>query len=226
MLLSIDWDYYAGAVEHVFDGPLWGTRDRDEDRVLAWQRRALSREPGATGWDVLTAEFPLLGDPDELLAYAGCPTSVSWTHADAWPWLQAHPERDVVNLDSHHDLYSRSGDPARVRPGNWAGLALASGLARTYRCTYPAWHADTRVAEGFDLDRTQGELAGRLAPEVLARVTLARGELLPDPGDVEAVLLVLSPSWSNPAHDARFHEISRRLGARELAPVPSRPWPG
>ncbi|WP_027481443.1 hypothetical protein [Deinococcus pimensis] len=226
VLLSLDWDAWSASTEHVFDSPLWGSRDTEADRVDRWRERARKRALRADGWDVLQSDFPLLGDPLALLAYRGVPTTVTWTHADAWTWLGDvdGDGEDVVNVDSHHDLYSLSGDPARVRPGNWAGLALARGRVRNYTCVYPAWHEGVRVAEGFDLDRTREELRAALAPDVLERVTLTRGEPLPDPARVKAVLLVQSPSWTSPAHDDLFTRVARELGARELSPALRRPW--
>lgn len=215
MLLSVDWDFFSGTVEHTFDAPIWGSRDRDEDRVEAWRTRV--RQRGGRDWTALDADFPLYGDPLDLARYAGRPTFVAWSHASAWEWLERFPGRDVLNVDSHHDLYSASGDPGRVRPGNWAGLALERGLAARYTCVYPAWHANVRVAEGFDLDRTREEIE-MARPDLTARVTLKRGDAWPPFGEVEAVLLVQSPSWTNPAHDAVFLDLAARLDAAELTP--------
>ena len=224
MLLSIDWDHYSGAIEHVFDSPLWGTPDREDDRTHRWRERARQRDTRACGWHVLESEFPLYGDPSELLVFAGVPTFVAWSHAHAWTWLERYPQRDVVNFDSHHDLYSLSGDPERVRPGNWAGRALTLGLMRSYACIYPKWHADVRVTEGHDLDRTWSEVHARLPRDVCRRMTLQRARQLPKAHEVEAVLLVQSPSWTSPAHDGAFLEVVRALHATELSAPYARSW--
>ncbi|NTY01119.1 arginase [Deinococcus sp. JMULE3] len=220
MLLSIDWDAFSGTRELVFDAPIWGTRDREEDRLDAWTARVLKR--GGDAWTALEADFPLYPGWEALRAYAGVPAFVTLSHADAWTWLEQYPGLDVLNLDSHHDLGSRSGDPARVRPGNWAGLGLARGLIRTVTTLYPDWHADLPVAEGFDLDRTRGEIRDLLPPALLDRVTLTRqarrGAALPDPACVTSVLLVQSPAWTNPAHDPAFLALAADLGAHTLVP--------
>ncbi|MFC5847085.1 arginase [Deinococcus petrolearius] len=225
MLLSIDWDAFSGPRELVFDAPIWGTRDREEDRLAAWRSRAARR--GGAGWGALEDDFPLYPGWEALAAYAGAPAWVTLSHADAWAWLERFPGEDVLNLDSHHDLASFSGDPARLRPGNWAGLGLRAGLIRQYTCVYPAWHAGLPVAEGFDLERTGAELAPLLAPELLARVTLTRaaspGSGLPDPAEVRAVLLVQSPAWTSPAHDGAFAALAGALRAAPLAPPLVRP---
>lgn len=216
LLLSIDWDAFSGTRELVFDAPIWGTRDREEDRVEAWRERA--RKRGGPGWTALDADFPLYPGWETLERYAGVPAHVTLTHADAWDWLAASPGAHVLNVDSHHDLASLSGDPTRVRPGNWAGLALAAGRAGHYTCLYPEWHAALPVAEGYDLERTRGEVAPLLAPDVLARVTLTRGLNWPDPAEVAALLLVQSPAWTSPAHDPAFFRLVRVLGAAPLTP--------
>lgn len=215
MLLSIDWDAYSACAEFVFDAPIWGTPDREHDRLEAWCERVQRR--GGAGWEALDADFPLLGDPQALARYAGRPAFVAWSHAHAWAWLERWPGREVLNLDSHHDLVSLSGDPARLRPGNWAGLALERGLISRYTVRYPGWHAGLAVAEGFDLARTGAELAPRLPAGVLARVSLERADTLPPPEAVEAVLLVQSPAWTSPAHDAAFLALARALRAEELS---------
>ncbi len=217
MLLSIDWDFYSGCNEHVFDAPLWGTPDREHDRLNRWRERALKRDARASGWHALEGDFPLHGDPRELLAYRGVPTFVAWSHAHAWDWLARFPGRDLVNFDSHHDLYSLSGDPQRVRPGNWAGLALARGVIGSYACLYPAWHAGVRVAEGFDLERTWDEVRAALAAEHHKLVVLQRARQLPQPYEVESLLLVQSPAWTSPAHDGVFFELMGALGAEPLS---------
>ena len=222
MLLSIDWDAYSACAEFVFDAPIWGTPDREHDRLTAWRARV--RRRGGRGWDSLEHDFPLLGDWQSLTRFAGLPTFVAWSHAHAWAWLEQFPGRPVLNLDSHHDLVSVSGDPSRLRPGNWAGLALGQGLVTRYTARYPGWHAGLAVAEGHDLARTRDELAARLPADLLARVTLERSDLLPDPAEVEAVLLVQSPAWTSPAHDAAFAGLCAALQARELSPPLARLW--
>lgn len=224
MLLSVDWDCYSASVEHTFDSPLWGSPDREADRLDRWRERALRRAPAAQSWSPLERDFPLLGDWAALKRYAGRPAHLAWSHTHARDWLALYPGRPVLNLDSHHDLMSTSGDPARWRPGNWAGLALAQGLMSHYTCRYPDWHAGIRVAEGFDLARTGAELAARLPPEVLARVTLERGPALPDPAEIEAVLLAQSPAWTSPAHDPALLDLAAALGAQPLSPPLDRPW--
>lgn len=227
MLLSIDWDAFSGTRELVFDAPIWGTRDREPDRLEAWRERVRKRDPEATGWTTLDADFPLYPGWEGLERYAGIPATVTLTHADAWTWLEAFPGQDVLNVDSHHDLASLSGDGGRVRPGNWAGLGLRAGRIGRYTCLYPDWHAGLPVAEGFDLARTRNEVAPLLSPEVLERVTLQRmdypGAGLPDPSLVTAVLLVQSPAWTSPAHDPVFFHLARVLRAAPLTPPLSRP---
>lgn len=222
MLLSIDWDAFSGCVPLVFDAPIWGTRDRAYDRLGAWWDRARKRDPQAPGWTALEEDFPLYPGWEVLECYAGIPASVTLTHADAWDWLAHFPPEDVLNVDSHHDLASFSGDPARVRPGNWAGLGLRAGRVSRYTCLYPDWHTALPVTEGFDLERTRAELVPLLPPDVLDRVTLTRmpapGAGLPDPSLVTALLLVQSPAWTNPAHDAVFWGLVRALRAEVLTP--------
>lgn len=218
MLLSIDWDAYSACAEHVFDAPIWGTPDREYDRLEAWRARA--RKRGGGGWEALEADFPLDSGWEALTRYAGRPAHVTLSHAAAQDWLGLYPGREVLNLDSHHDLYSGSGDPARWRPGNWAGLGLASDLIGHYTARYPAWHADLLVAEGHDLARTLAEVQVAVAPKLLPRLRLERGPQLPDPRQVEALLLVQSPSWSSPAHDAAFFRLAAALGAGTLGQAP------
>ena len=220
-LLSVDWDAFSGPRELVFDAPIWGTRDRAEDRMDAWRERA--RRRGGDTWAALDADFPLYVGWEALRRYAGVPAFVTLSHADAWAWLQQFPGSDVLNVDSHHDLTSFSGDGARLRPGNWAGLGLAAGLIRHYTCLYPWWHAALPVAEGHDLPRTWGEFGPRLAPELHGRVTLRRqagpDDGWPAPRDVTALLLVQSPAWTNPAHDAALKQTAQALAARPLNPL-------
>ncbi|PTA67727.1 arginase [Deinococcus arcticus] len=225
MLLSVDWDAFSGTRALVFDAPVWGTRDRDEDRLAAWTARAARRggDPhGAAPWAALEDDFPLYPGWETLRAYAGVPAWVTLSHADAWEWLQQFPGQDVLNLDSHHDLASVSGDPARVRPGNWAGLGLRSGLIRRVTTLYPHWHAELPVAEGFDLPRTWAEVSPLLPAERHDRITLTRqaapGAGLPDPAGVTALLLVQSPAWTSPAHDPALRDLAAALRARVLQP--------
>ncbi|GGL81980.1 hypothetical protein GCM10010840_19730 [Deinococcus aerolatus] len=221
MLLSIDWDAYSGTRELVFDAPIWGTRDLERDRLAAWQARAQKR--GGQDWTALDDDFPLYPGWEALRQYAGVPAFVALSHADAWGWLRQFPGQDVLNIDSHHDLASRSGDALRVRPGNWAGLGLRAGLIRRYTCGYPGWHAALPVAEGFDLERTRAEVAPLLPPEVLARATLGRDLPLPLPAQVTALLLVQSPAWTSPAHDAAFFELAQHLHCVPLTQPLRRP---
>lgn len=237
MLLSIDWDAYSACAEHVFDAPIWGTPDRGHDRLEAWRARA--RKRGGSGWEVLAVDFPLDPGWEALTRYAGRPAHVTLSHAAAQEWLHLYPGLEVLNLDSHHDLYSgpvggsaggsvgrRGDDPARWRPGNWAGLGLASGLIGRYTARYPAWHAGLLVAEGHDLERTLAEVQAAVSPELLPRIALERGPQLPAPPLVEALLLVQSPSWSSPAHDAAFFRLAAALDAEALgqAPLDRRAW--
>ncbi|WP_407570092.1 arginase [Deinococcus altitudinis] len=215
MLLSIDWDAYSGPAEFVFDAPIWGTPDREYDRLEAWRVRAKKR--GGTAWDALETDFPLYPGWEALTRYAGLPAHVTLSHASAEEWLALYPGREVLNIDSHHDLYSgpvgqRGGDAGRWRPGNWAGLGLAAGLISRYAVRYPDWHAGLPVTEGFDLARTTDEVRAALGSELLPRVHLERGAALPGAERVEAVLLVQSPAWSSPAHDAAFFGLAAALG--------------
>ncbi len=224
MLLSIDWDAYSGCAEHVFDAPIWGTPDREYDRTEAWRARV--RKRGGHDWQALRHDFPLFPGWQELTRYAGCPAHVTLSHAAAQDWLALFPGRSVLNLDSHHDLYSQSGDPERWRPGNWAGLGLVSGLVSAYTVRYPEWHDGLMVAEGHDLTRTRAELEGAMSARLLSRVRLERGPELPPASEVEAVLLVQSPAWSSPAHDAAFFALAGALRAAPLgqAPLDRRAW--
>ncbi|GHF95284.1 hypothetical protein GCM10017783_03990 [Deinococcus piscis] len=216
MLLSIDWDAYSGTRELVFDAPIWGTRDREHDRLAAWQERAQKRSGPGSGWAALAADFPLYDGWQDLQQYAGLPAFVTLSHADIWPVLERYAGAEVLNIDSHHDLTSFSGDAARLRPGNWAGLALSAGLASRYECRYPLWHAGLPVAEGYDLSRTHTELAPLLPAPVLERVTLTRSADLPAPDAVTALMLVQSPAWTNPAHDREFWVLAEALGVDVL----------
>jgi hypothetical protein len=225
MLLSIDWDAFSGCSPLVFDAPIWGTPDRAADRLERWQQRALKRDPQAQNWSVLDKDFPLYPGWEALEQYAGRPASVAWSHAHAWAWLERYPGRPVLNIDSHHDLYSGSGDPGSVRPGNWAGLGLRAGLIETYTVQYPNWHTELAVAEGYDLARTGEEVQAQLETELLSRLELRRSDTLPPPAEVEAVLFVQSPSWCSPAHDAAFESLIGGLNGEILSAPYLRPWP-
>ena len=211
-LLSVDWDFFSGSLEHVFDSPLWGSPDLEFDRGERWRERARSR--GGSSFEVLRHDFPLLGDPQELLRFVGVPTFAVSSHDAAYGLLKRLNCSSVINLDSHHDLFSSSGDPGRVRPGNWAGLSLENGLIELYSCLYPSWHSNVRVSEGFDLDRTWIEIGARVWRD---RVSLSREPSLLDcleQQSVRAMLLVLSPSWSNPLYDPLFLELAHSLNAK------------
>ena len=227
MLLSVDWDAFSGTRELVFDAPIWGTRDREHDRLEAWCRRVLKR--GGTGWAALEEDYPLYPGWEALERYAGVPAFITLSHADAWTWLQRFPGQDVLNIDSHHDLASFSGDARRLRPGNWAGLALEAGLISHYTCLYPAWHEGLPVAEGHDLARTETELESLLAPEVRERVTLRRQASStggwPDATGVTGLLLVQSPAWTSPAHDEELTRLARGVGATPIVAPLMRPAP-
>jgi hypothetical protein len=210
-LLSIDWDFFSGTLEHVFDSPLWGSPDLEFDRLERWRERARLR--GASTFDVLGHDFPLLGHPRSLLRFVGLPTFAVNSHDAAYGLLEALGISSVTNVDSHHDLFSSSGDANRVRPGNWAGLALERGLIDSYRCVYPGWHAGVRVGEGFDLERTWSELGARTW---LDRIRLERSDSALDrlePASFAAAVLVLSPAWSNPLHDPVFFGLASQMKA-------------
>jgi hypothetical protein len=208
LLLSVDWDYFSGSLEHVFDSPLWGSPDLEFDRCERWRERARSR--GDSSFEVLRHDFPLFGNPRELLRFGGVPTFAVSSHDAACGLLERLNCSSVINLDSHHDLFSSSGDPQRVRPGNWAGLALEHDLIESYSCVYPTWHSDVRVTEGFDLDRTWSELGTRAWRD---RVSLSRQENVLNGITPSFILLVLSPAWSNPLYDLLFLELAHGLDA-------------
>ena len=213
MLLSVDWDYFVGSADLIFDSPLWGTPDTVLERGTAWSARAIKR--GGSSFEVLRDDFPLLVSPKPLEELAGTPCFACMTHSDAYELLQKLEIREVFNLDSHHDLYSSSGDPERVRPGNWAGLALERRLIDAYTCRYPPWHSDLRVTEGFDLPRTRAELPSKFAG---LNIILERGELELELTEVTAVLLVQSPAWTNPLFDPEFFALCAALNAEFLEP--------
>ncbi len=220
MLLSIDWDFFSGCREFVFDAPIWGSKDTEHDRLEAWRERA--RKRGGQDFSVLEQDFPLFENRRWLERFQSVPTYATVSHADAYALLERLRVLNVVNLDSHHDLFSQRGDGARVRPGNWAGLALEHHLIESYVCIYPEWHAALRVAEGFDLERTRSELTQRFSSDQvqLQRVPLELLEL-PRP---DAILLVQSPAWTSPAHDHAFLELCQTLNATLLAPIVERLW--
>lgn len=213
-LLSVDWDAFSGSVNEVFDSPLWGVRDDEHARHELWKQRLERR--GGVHWRDLEQDFPLRADPSPLLRYSHLPTWVGLSHDHLWPVVESLRPSVVVNIDSHHDLYSSSGDPTRLRPGNWAGLALRHRLVRRVICRYPPWHAAVRVAEGFDLERTRLEIEGA-ASELLSSVQLERSDDWPASSEVAGVVLVQSPSWSSPAHDALFWALAREMRATELS---------
>ena len=225
MLLSVDWDFYAGAREHVFDSPLWGSPDLEYHRCERW--RELARKRGGSSFDVLQEDFPLYGSPLELLKLKGIPCFAALSHESGMDWLervqQASPQV-LLNLDSHHDLYSSSGDSGRIRPGNWAGHALERGLISHYTCLYPGWHSSVAVSEGFDVERTWSEMGNRfLRTQVrLERRTGPEQAILLS--DVSSVLLVQSPAWTNPLYDEVFLELIHRLKATVLTPPLARAW--
>lgn len=210
MLLSVDWDYFSGCREFVFDAPIWGSPDREFDRLEAWNIRAQKRSGD------LDSDFLLLEDWRVLLKLAGLPAFAALSHSSAYGLLEDLRVDSVVNLDSHHDLYSQSGDPTRVRAGNWAGLALQHGLVQHYTCIYPSWHEHLPVAEGFDLARTWQEIGTYFAPDVvhLERRSVEQVAFL----GFSALLLVQSPAWTSPNHDWAFLELCAGLGAVVLEP--------
>jgi hypothetical protein len=218
-LLSVDWDYFSGSLEHVFDSPLWGSPDLEFDRFERWRERARVR--GGSSFEDLRHDFPLFGNPRDLLRFDGVPVFAVASHDAAFALLGTLDCSSVINLDSHHDLFSSSGDPERVRPGNWAGLALEHDLIESYSCIYPAWHSDVRVSEGFDLDRTWSELGARAWGD---RVFLSHNESVLDSLEPNFVLLVLSPAWSNPLYDSTFFEIARGLNAQIEPGLACRAW--
>lgn len=226
LLLSVDWDAYSAVRPLVFDAPIWGTADRAADRTERWEERARSRDPQARDFSALAGDYPLLGRPDDLRRYRGRPVYALWSHAHLLPllerWAAERGPLPVLSVDSHHDLFSGSGNPAAPRPGNWAGLALARGMVSRLTVRYPPWHAGLPVAEGFDLARTAEELRAALPPALLSRLTLERSAELPPPEAVGAVVLVQSPSWCSPAHDPALLELLNTLSATPITAPRSR----
>jgi hypothetical protein len=208
MLLSVDWDFFSGCVEHVFDAPIWGSRDTEYERVEAWQARAAKRNGD------LDKDFPLYENWAWLLQFSGVKAYATVSHADAYGLLERHNISNLINLDSHHDLFSLSGNPSKVRPGNWAGIALQNGLIKSYTCVYPTWHANVRVTEGYDLARTRNEMGSRFEDDsvTLLRTHLEELELKP----IDILLLVQSPAWTNPEHDRVFLELCTALKVEYL----------
>lgn len=212
--------------EHVFDSPFWGTPDLGFHRLERWQQLSLKRNPRAQGFEPLCADFPLLEKPEALLQFAGLPVFSALSHESAWAWLEKFPnETEVWNLDSHHDLYSQSGDGGRLRPGNWAGLALEAGRISRYTCLYPNWHVGVRLTEGFDLGRTRDEINQAWKPALMERVQLARGAL-PNGLKPSSVLVVQSPAWTNPFYDPVLEKILEKLKAQPITPLMTRNWYG
>jgi hypothetical protein len=219
-LLSLDWDFFAGSGEHIFDSPLWGSPDLEFDRLERWRERAKTR--GGTDFEVLRQDFPLFAKPrdwqflERLLE--GIPAWAVTSHDAVYGLLEQSRCSQVINLDSHHDLFSSSGNPTRLRPGNWAGLALEHRLIESYSCVYPDWHKDVRVSEGFDLERTWCEIGQRSWRD---RVHLERSSATLEStcmsslrDSLRAVVLVLSPAWSNPCFDAEYFALASALQAK------------
>ena len=249
MLLSVDWDYYAGSSEHVFDSPLWGSPDLEYHRHERWRELAQKRggsvrtrapvsvrtRAPVSSFEALREDFPLYGNPLELLILEGLPCFAALSHESGIDWLervqQASPQA-LLNLDSHHDLYSSSGDASRVRPGNWVGHALERGLISHYTCLYPSWHSSVAVSEGFDVERTWSEIGARASREQVSLERLEQGRTLESAivplftslRDVSSVLLVQSPAWTSPLYDPIFLELIQRLEAQILTPPMARAW--
>ena len=97
----------------------------------------------------------------------------------------------------------------------WAGLALERQLISSYTCIYPDWHESVRVTEGFDLKRSREELPARFLG---LNINLTRGNLNLEIDDVQAVLLVQSPAWTNPFFDSIFLELCQKLNAQIITP--------
>lgn len=210
MILSVDWDAFSGCREFVFDAPIWGSQDRAFDRWARWQQLADKRG----GWQALTEDFPLYDGWQALHQYAGVKAFITASHEDIWPVLANFAPCEVINIDSHHDLYSQSGQLDSLRPGNWAGQALQQGLISRYMCQYPAWHADLAVCEGYNLERTWQEIYE--ANIKTSDISLTRGFAWPDFSQIMALVLVQSPSWTNPSHDRQLAELAKILRAEVL----------
>lgn len=216
MWLSVDWDYYTGMREHVFDSPFWGTSDGEYQRHDRWLELCHTR--GGTPFECLREDFPLYGDPLELLQFMGLPCWVMLSHESAYSLLEhKNTSRTLINLDSHHDLYSSSGNPQIIRAGNWAGHALTRGLISNYTCIYPQWHSQVMMTEGYDLERTWQEMGEHTVGRCFDRqkVHLERQE----PTDltlleISGIFLVQSPAWTNPLYDPIFFELCEKLQAR------------
>jgi hypothetical protein len=72
------------------------------------------------------------------------------------------------------------------------------------------------VAEGFDLNRTWQEIGGRFGQDVLQLER--QGIETVGLSGFTAILLVQSPAWTSPNHDAAFLELCNGLNARFLEP--------
>jgi hypothetical protein len=240
IIISLDWDFCSGCREHVFDAPIWGSRDDDVARTEAWKTRLAKR---TNDHGVFSHDFPLYDDAHSLIAWlqlnwvqSGIPCYAMLSHASLYTLLASLGTHNIYNIDSHHDLYSSSGDGQRLRPGNWAGLALRDGYIDTYACIYPPWHSSIPVGEGFDLARTQQELEQHNSnPNTkltlpLSRITLQRQSLesvlnAVSNTDVAAIALIQSPAWCNPDHDVVFWGLVQRLRATIIdTPAPRRGW--
>ena len=108
-------------------------------------------------------------------------------------------------------------------------MALEHGLISSYTCTYPAWHENVRVTEGFDLSRTKLELPERFRrgwSETIPYTipSLQRGMPKLEPAHFGAVLLVQSPAWTNPLYDSKFLELCQGLNAEIISPILERPF--
>lgn len=224
MILSVDWDTFSGCREFVFDAPIWGTADLEFDRLKRWNERVIKRggrpyEPPyqAESWRVLDDDFPLYDGWQSLMHYQGIPTFAVLSHDDIWPILERFRHLPVLNIDSHHDLYNQNGPQTSLRPGNWAGLALEADLISYYTCQYPVWHAHLPVSEGYDLTRTWDEIRQHTQERLRKYdIFLTRANKWPISSQVTVLILVQSPSWTNPKHDEQFIKIVKTLNATIL----------